>query len=212
METIGTILRTLRLQQHLTLESVSQKTHIATHLLKFLELDEYEHLPACTFTKGFITSYAKVVGLSPEKALAIFRRDFTVSQSGKIMPKGLAEPMDKTTFITSKFLTAGGVALSLFVFGGYLLYQMKSYQSAPKIEVIKPKAHSVVKGPSIPVQGFVSADSVVYVNGNLVDVYPTGEFKAVANLPPGEHSVEIKAVSVNNKESGQQIPVKVVDK
>jgi len=53
---------------------------------------------------------------------------------------------------------------------------------------------------------------VVYVNGNLVDVYPTGEFKAVANLPPGEHSVEIKAISTNNKSSDQQIPVKVIDK
>lgn len=212
METIGTILKKLRLQKNLTLESVSQQTNIAPHLLNFLEEDNYQHLPACTFTKGFICAYARVVDLPSDKALAIFRRDFTVSQSGKIMPKGLADPVDKKTFITSKILTAGGIAFSLMVFSGYLFYQLKSYQSAPKIEIIKPKAYSVVKGPNIPVQGFVSADSVVYVNGALVDVYPTGEFKAVASLPPGEQSVEIKAVSVNNKESGQNIPVKVVDK
>jgi len=212
METIGTILRQLRLQKNLTIDAVSSQTNIAPHLLKFLELDEYEQLPACTFTKGFITSYAKVVGLPADKALAIFRRDFTVSQSGKIMPKGLAEPMDRKTVIGSKLMAMGGVTLGIFLFGGYLFYQLKSYQSAPKIEILKPKAYSVVKGPSIPVQGFVSADSVVYVNGKLVDVYPTGEFKAVANLPPGEQSVEIKAVSVNKKESGQNIPIKVVDK
>ncbi|PIP52901.1 hypothetical protein COX08_03930 [Candidatus Beckwithbacteria bacterium CG23_combo_of_CG06-09_8_20_14_all_34_8] len=212
METIGSILYKLRLSQNLSLDAVSQQTNIAPHLLQYLEKDDFGHLPACTFTKGFICSYAKVVGLPSDKALAIFRRDFTVSQSGKIMPKGLAEPMDKKTFITSKVLTFGGIVVSLCLFTGYLFYQFKSYQSAPKIEIIKPKAYSIVKGPNIPVQGFVSADSVVYVNGNLVEVYPTGEFKAVANLPPGEHSVEIKAISTNNKSSDQQIPVKVIDK
>jgi len=212
MDTIGTILRKLRLSNNLTLDAISAKTNIAPQLLKHLEEDAFQYLPACTFTKGFICSYAKVVGLSSDKALAIFRRDFTVSQSGKIMPKGLAEPIDKKTIIASKLLTYIGITASLLLFSGYLFYQFRSYQSAPKIEIIKPKAYSIVKGPNIPVQGFVSADSVVYVNGNLVDVYPTGEFKAVANLPPGEHSVEIKAISTNNKSSDQQIPVKVIDK
>ena len=212
MDTIGTLLRNLRLQKNLTLDVISKQTNISSHLLRFLENDDFAHLPACTFTKGFICSYAKVVGLSSDKALAIFRRDFTVSQSGKIMPKGLAEHMDKPKVIASKFLNISGLLVSLVLFSGYLFYQFKNYQSAPKIEIIKPKAYSVVKGPNIPVQGFVSADSVVYVNGYLVDVYPTGEFKAVASLPPGEHSVEIKAVSVNKKESGQNIPVRVVDK
>lgn len=210
METIGRILKKTRLELHLTLADISKQTNIAPHLLDFLEQDDYTHLPSSTFTKGFIISYAQILGFDSSKALAIFRRDFCVDESGKIMPRGLAKPLDKETFVASNFLKISAVSMFVVIFSAYLFYQIKTFHKVPEIEVTKPKAHSIVQGPNIPIQGFVSADSVVYVNGNLAQVYPNGEFTAMASLPPGDQSVVIKAVDASNKTSDQTIPVKVV--
>jgi cytoskeletal protein RodZ len=212
METIGKLLKKLRQQQHLNINYISQETNISPHLITHLENDNFANLPSSTFTKGFITSYAKVVGLPSSKALAIFRRDFTVTESGKIMLKGLVKPLDKQTIITSKVLTCAAVGAFIAIFFIYLTHQFKDYNKAPEIEILKPKAHSIVKGPSVPIQGFVSADSTVYVNGNLAQVFPNGEFKAVATLPPGDHSISVKAINAQNKSCDQIIPIRVVDK
>jgi cytoskeletal protein RodZ len=212
VETIGTLLKNLRQKQNLSLEQVSAETKIAPHLLKFLEADDFSNLPSSTYTKGFITKYAEVVGLSPQKALAIFRRDFAITESGKIMPKGLAKPLDKPTMVTSKILTISGIMVLVVLFAGYLIYQLKTYHSAPKIEIVRPKPNSMVQGPIIPVKGYVSADSSVYVNDSIIEVFPTGVFQATAQLPPGTHTITVKAVNNQNKVSEQLIPVTVVDK
>jgi hypothetical protein len=210
METIGKLLKRLRLERGLSLEDISFETRITPTLLAYLEEDNFQKLPVSAYTKGFITSYASVVGLHSDKALAVFRRDFTVSESGKILPKGLSHPLDKPTIVTSKVATSAGIVLFILVFFGYLAFQVKGYNSAPKITIVKPKAHTEVKGPGISIRGFVTADSTVYVNGAVVEVYPTGEFRAVADLPPGEHTISIKAVNSQQKSTDATIPLTVI--
>ena len=212
MQTIGLLLQSLRLKKNLTLEHVSNQTNIATYLLEALEADDFTKLPASTFTKGFITSYAKVVGLSPQRALAIFRRDFAIGQSGKIMPKGLAKPLDKETVVTSKWLVVLGIVILLLGFGGYIFFQLRNYSLPPSIDMIRPKPNTVVKGPIVPVKGFVSADSSVYVNSQVIEVFPTGEFQATVQLSPGNQTITVKAIDSNSKQSELLIPVYVVDK
>ncbi len=211
MQTIGQVLHFLRLQKKLTLALISKETNISPDLLKALEEDNYQALPSSTFTKGFICSYAKVLNFSCQKALAIFRRDFTVTESGKILPKGLAKPLDKKTFVTSKFAFSFMIFLLLSTFFIYLYVQIKNYNSSPQIDIIRPKVNTVVKGPQITVRGYVSADSSVYVNGNLVDVFPTGEFYASTQLPAGDQVITIKAINSQNKSSESKIPVIVID-
>jgi cytoskeletal protein RodZ len=212
LETIGKLLQTLRQEKNLTLDEISRQTKIAKHLLVALENDDYKKLPASTFTKGFITSFARVVGLSSDKALAIFRRDFMVSQSGKILPKGLSKPLDKPTVVTSRIFLIGAVVVLLCIFSVYLFVQLKSYNAPPSLEVSRPKLNSIVKGPIISVKGFVSSETTVYVNGNLAQVFPTGEFQASVQLPTGEQKIEVRAVDHQNKSSAKTIPVTVVDK
>lgn len=212
METIGQLLKSIRLQKNIKLEEVSKQTNIATHLLDFLEQDNYANLPSSTFTKGFIVSYARVLGFSPEKALAIFRRDFTITESGKILPKGLAKPLDRPTIVTSKFLSISFTSIFIMIFLTYLFTQLKNFNSAPRIDIVRPKSNTVVRGPEISVKGFVSADSSVYVNGSIVDVFPTGEFFTNTTLASGDQVITIKAINNKNKESQTEIPVIVVDK
>ncbi|NMB56642.1 hypothetical protein GYA19_01740 [Candidatus Beckwithbacteria bacterium] len=210
MQTIGQLLKSLRLKKNLSLEEISEETKIAIHLLERIEQDDFVNLPSSTFTKGFITSYAKVLDFDPEKALAIFRRDFLVSQSGKIMPKGLAKPLDRQTIITSKIIIFSLVGLFILSFFAYLFFQLKNYNAPPKLEIVRPKQQSVVRGPLVSVNGFTSLDSSVFINGQMAEVYPTGEFRFNVSLPSGENQIEIKAVNAKNKSTVLKIPVTVI--
>jgi len=211
MQTIGQVLKSLRIKNRFTIKDISQETKIDTKLITYLESDQYSFLPSSTFTKGFITSYAKVLNFSPEKALAIFRRDFTVNQSGKILPKGLSKPLDKNTFIASKFFSNTVVALLILAFISYLGFQFKNFNSAPQINITRPKPNTVVRGPLISIKGYVSANSSVYVNGNIADLFPTGEFSANVQLPEGEQFIDIKAIDSQEKISETTIPVIVIN-
>lgn len=210
MQTIGQLLKSLREKKNLSLEDVSRETNIALHLLKNLENDDFLNLPSSTFTKGFITSYAKVLELDPQKALAVFRRDFLVGQSGKIMPKGLAKPLDRQTIITSKIMVIFFASLFIFSFFTYLFFQLKNYNAPPKLEILRPKQQSVVRGPIVSVNGFTSLDSSVFINGQMAEVYPTGEFRSNVSLASGENQIEIKAVNAKNKSTLLKIPVIVI--
>ena len=68
-ETLGCYLKRHRLQQKLELEDIARKIRVQTTALQAIEEDNHAALPAEVFTRGFIKSYARHLGLDPEEAL-----------------------------------------------------------------------------------------------------------------------------------------------
>lgn len=71
MKTFSEELREAREAKGLTLEELSEKTKIRLNILKAIETGDFELLPQ-TYIKGFIRSYAQIVGLDP----ALVVRDY----------------------------------------------------------------------------------------------------------------------------------------
>ncbi|MCC6995444.1 MAG: helix-turn-helix domain-containing protein [Deltaproteobacteria bacterium] len=69
-ETFGTYLKTARAARSLPLSEVARITKIPERSLELLERGAAEGLPADVFVKGFVGSYAKVVGLDAAEAMA----------------------------------------------------------------------------------------------------------------------------------------------
>jgi cytoskeletal protein RodZ len=65
---IGTLLKNTRENQNISLEEISQKTKININILKSLELSDLDKLPNKTYVRGFVTNYARAVGLSVDEA------------------------------------------------------------------------------------------------------------------------------------------------
>ena len=61
--TLGTILKNKRLELGRSIEQLSAMTRIHSKTLQVLEEDNFAELPARAFTRGFIVSYAKALGL-----------------------------------------------------------------------------------------------------------------------------------------------------
>ncbi len=68
----GATLQDARHARGLALEDVERDTHIARHYLGALEQEDREALPALVYARGFLSSYAKYLGLNPNELLYRF--------------------------------------------------------------------------------------------------------------------------------------------
>jgi cytoskeletal protein RodZ len=71
---IGRALRSARLRQGKSLEEASRETRVRSDYLEALEREDFGRLQGDVYVRGFLGSYARYLGLSPEKVLAAYER------------------------------------------------------------------------------------------------------------------------------------------
>jgi cytoskeletal protein RodZ len=69
----GDRLRQAREARGISLDAIVQETHIARRYLEALEQSQLEALPGGIFNRGYIRSYAQVVGIDPQPVLAAYQ-------------------------------------------------------------------------------------------------------------------------------------------
>lgn len=65
----GARLRRNRLQRGLDLDEIARITKISSTYLRFIEEDHFEGLPAAVYVRGFVTAYARCLGLEPTRVV-----------------------------------------------------------------------------------------------------------------------------------------------
>ncbi len=119
---LGAFLRGRREAKGLPLEDLSRATRIVPRVLRALEQDRWEALPAPIFVRGFIRAYCAEVGEPPEAALALYdghvRAAPARAGAGPIVPPasvdGLvrrAGPVARPGFVLAAVLLAVGGTL-----------------------------------------------------------------------------------------------------
>ncbi|MQA74369.1 MAG: helix-turn-helix domain-containing protein [Solirubrobacterales bacterium] len=71
---IGEVLREAREREGLDLREVEQRTKIRLKYLRALEAEDWVELPSSAYAKGFLRTYAQLVGLDAEALVDEFRR------------------------------------------------------------------------------------------------------------------------------------------
>jgi cytoskeleton protein RodZ len=69
---LGEFLRQEREKRGITIEQVASATKISVRLLHLLESDQYTELPAKPFIRGFVSSYARFIGVDSKEILTQF--------------------------------------------------------------------------------------------------------------------------------------------
>ena len=77
---IGNSLREARLRQHLDFPEIEQATKIRGKYLRALEDEQFEILPAQTYVKGFLRSYAEYLGLDGQLYVDEYNSRFVVGE------------------------------------------------------------------------------------------------------------------------------------
>ncbi len=82
----GTFLRQAREKRGLTLQQVAVTTRISARVLDALERNDPTKLPGGIFSRAFVRSYAREVGLDPEAAVASFVAAFPEDSGAADVP------------------------------------------------------------------------------------------------------------------------------
>lgn len=106
-ETLGQYLQEQREQQGISLERVSEETHIRLHYLRALEQDDYPSLPSPVQAKGFLRLISSFLHLDPVLLLTAWEQNGVLSlpkheSFQETPPQPAAEQDDNTTLIPVK--------------------------------------------------------------------------------------------------------------
>ena len=106
MKTVGDIIKEARVKNKLSIEYIASRTKIRVEYLEAIEANAFEKLPSAIHAKGFITNYAKYIGLNTANVLAVFRRDFVSDKVGRVVPRGFTDPIAIKTRVFNPTTTA----------------------------------------------------------------------------------------------------------
>ena len=65
-ESLGMLLRKLRLERSLDISDVAEETKIPPATIRAMEADDYSSLPALAFARGFYAIYSEMLNLDQE--------------------------------------------------------------------------------------------------------------------------------------------------
>lgn len=209
MKTVGEILKKARLRKKLTRHQLAKKTKIGAKYLKALEKNDFSALPESAFVKGFIRNYANAVDLDPERALAVFRRDYGQDVKGQVVPSSLIQAKKEKQSIWTPKTTVIAVLIVLTVaFASYFFYQYRLLAGAPPLEIESPKEEERVKA-TITVIGKTDPQATVTINNQQVWVNPDGSFSQSLVLSEGTRTITIHSTSRSGKSKTVQRTVNV---
>lgn len=73
--TAGDMLQQLRKEKELSVQDVSEKIHLEPRIIEALEANNFDILPAATYARGYLRSYAKLLGADAEEIIALYNNN-----------------------------------------------------------------------------------------------------------------------------------------
>ncbi len=131
----GQFLQAVRLRKGVSIDEVSRETRVGLNVLRSIEKEDPEGLPADVYVKGFLRAYAKVVDADGDEAV---RRFDAWRQDVDEMTEAEARPVDPGAGHWRRVIMALGgfmgiIALTFFIFSFIHLKPPLGDRSAPPV-------------------------------------------------------------------------------
>ena len=195
VEDIGTILKSSRLKQKKSMEEISSELCIRKIYLTALEEGDYETLPPVPYGVGYVRTYARYLGLNPERAVKLYKAAFEQTDEPEEENKETPE-VNKSS---RRHIVAGILALALIYSGWYALTiasKPVENTSKEKISLEEKVAPETIDEPAIvePIQN--------------VDMLPADETSALVEsiVPETEAVIEQTPITETVEEPAPAIP------
>ncbi len=195
VEDIGTILKSSRLKQKKSMEEISSELCIRKIYLTALEEGDYETLPPVPYGVGYVRTYARYLGLNPERAVKLYKAAFEQTDEPEEENKETPE-VNKSS---RRHIVAGILALALIYSGWYALTiasKPVENTSKEKISLEEKVAPETIDEPAIvePIQN--------------VDMLPADETSALVEsiVPESEAVIEQTPITETVEEPAPVIP------
>jgi len=127
----GDLLKQGRLKQRLSTSECARRTHIALRYLEALEENRWSDLPSESHRRGFLTLYARFLGVSADEVMQLYREEkepptapaATVVAPAATVPQRPAQPRSRRVGFTMTPMQLVGVLILILVstWGAYHL-------------------------------------------------------------------------------------------
>jgi cytoskeletal protein RodZ len=65
------------------LDDIAEITKVSPTNLRYIEEERFKNLPAEVYVRGFVTAYARTIGLDPERVVPTYMERFRDAQGAK---------------------------------------------------------------------------------------------------------------------------------
>ncbi len=199
-QTLGQMFRRKRKKENISISDAEITTKIRSKYLVSIEEDDWFSLPAHTYTKGFISRYAKFLGLDQKKTMDCYNRERRSFSKTNNLISPTSKVQDRKFVITPKIVIPTVVGLFLATVFSFIIYQVYGFAAAPELVITSPDNNSMLEDENIEIRGVTDQDANVYVNDENVMVSSEGKFVAEFQLHSGVNIIEVKAVNKAEKE------------
>ena len=131
MESLGKYLKKERENRKISLKEVAKNIKVREQFLRSVEEDRHDLLPSPTYVKGFLSAYAKYMGLDPNEVILRYENFL----KGEPVPRQEV-PSEEKILWSSKYLWGIGGIIVVGVVASYFLF---FGLSKPSIEPVSPK-------------------------------------------------------------------------
>lgn len=201
LKKIGKLLEEKRKSKKLSFVEISEIIKINPEYLEALENGDYSKFPSEVYIKGFLRNYSKFLGIEPEHALALYRREQEKSHlppkikvSDKIKNKSLDLSLNRNRILTifAIFLTL----LTIFYVGSYVFDIFQH----PRLELTKPveltaneSGEYISEKDTLTLEGTSEIGNKLTINGQEYRVNSFEQFTVELKLQDGTNSFQLTA-------------------
>lgn len=209
-KSIGEILQAQRRARGWSVAEVAAQTKIKKCYLLALEANQFQALPASTFVKGYIRTYAELLGLDHQPLVALLRRDFKESAKGQLVPRDFIKPvLKRRQFWQPATFVVLGLALLFLSLVTYVGFQWHQLNQPPSLKIAAPTQDERVAS-RVKVQGQTENDAIVTINSQPVALQPDGSFQSEILLTrEGANTITVEAKDRQGRSTIKQRTVRV---
>ena len=144
------LLRTARENLQMTQKEVADKLFLTTSFIQYIDDGEFDRFPKQAFVKGYLRTYARVVGLSGDEIVALYAAELEASAPDPEI-RGVTEEKVGTAAITGPVLQSGLIGLAglivVILLIWYLVSDDDEGKSVPRVK--QPAVGAQDSGPKV---------------------------------------------------------------
>lgn len=202
----GAVLASARQKKGWSVEQVASLVKLAPRQIQAIEADNYAALPGLAVARGFVRSYAKVLGLDAHALAAAMPQETAVQQRDHIVPQhSLSTPFSEGPLPAMMMSTRGnssvlpilaGVAVLAVVAGAAAVRWTELGDNVPQLAWLKAHHSETSTAPETTeaTQGVEVASNDTPVNARVETITPTpAEASATQPAPAPEAPAPVAA-------------------
>lgn len=199
IDDIGTILKSSRLKSKKSLEEISSELCIRKIYLIALEEGDYETLPPIPYGVGYVRTYARYLGLNPERAVKLYK---SASQTEEQNNENEEQEKAEVNKISGKHIVVGIISL-LAIYAAWSFYSNMNVAQTLPTQSIEEKNTNVEENMAEEIT--ITSDSAPEIVETTVETEPETEVKeteipeTVEQTPIPEEPVAVEETVENNK-------------